>query len=198
MIQEAVTSQPLNATQDPETTKQPELFHVNKETFTTYSEAYNHCITNEYPVTMILSNKYLTMSNERLQELETQFIFAKHNMNITDMKEYFDYIMMQPISTDQETRYYKLKSWIQRYEERKRSIELKKQHEKLMAENINTMLQELYSIGMIKKEYENTSVTFYYLNNEQIYNWSSGIPTEKMYNELTEVHKRYYKQYKAV
>jgi predicted transcriptional regulator len=67
-----------------------------------------------------------------------------------------------------------------------------------MAEQINKMLSDLYSIGMIKKEYEHSTVTFYYLDNKQIYNWSSGIPTEKMYNELTEVHKQYYKQSEAV
>jgi hypothetical protein len=138
------------------------------------------------------------MTTERLQELELQYKFSKQNMSITDMKELFDYVTVLPVSTDQEERYYKLRSWIERYENKQKSIEQRKQHERNMAEQINIMLSDLYSIGMIKKEYEHVTVTFYYLNGEQIYNWSSGIPTEKMYNELTEVHKRYYKQSEAV
>jgi hypothetical protein len=196
MIQEAATSEPLESTtieQEP-----TEVYYVYNTTHNSYSEAYNYCITNEYPVTMILSSNYPTMNNERLQQLELEYKFSKHNMSISDMKEYYDYVMVQPTSTDKEDRYYKLRSWIERYENKQRSIEERKQNERKMAEQINKMLSDLYSIGMIKKEYEHTSTTWYYLNNELIYNWSSGIPTEKMYNELTEVYNRYYKQSKAV
>jgi hypothetical protein len=196
IIKEAATSEPLESiTIEPETT---EVYYLYNQTFTTYSEAYNYCITNEYPVTMILSSLHPYMTTERLQELELQYKFSKHNMSITDMKEYFDYIMIQPLSTDQEGRYYKLKGWIERYENKQKSIELKKQHEKEMAIQINNMISDLYSIGMTKKEYEHANTTWYYLNNELIYNWSSGIPTEKMYNELTEVYNKYYIQEKAV
>lgn len=200
MIIRAEPSQPLsNPIVEQEPNEQTELYQVYNDTFTTYSEAYNYCITNDYPVTMILSNMHPYMTTERLQELELQYKFSKHNMSIADMKELFDYVTVLPLSTDQEDRYYKLKGWIERYENKQRNIELKKQHEHEMAIQINNMISDLYSIGMIKKEYEHSTVTFYYLNNELIYNWSSGIPTEKMYNELTEVYNRHYmKQSKAV
>jgi hypothetical protein len=196
---EAANIEPLESiTIEQETTEQTEVYYLYNNEFTTYSEAYNYCITNDYPVTMILSNLHPYMTTERLQELELQYKFSKQNMSIIDMKEYFDYIGIQQISTDQEDRYYKLRSWIERYENKQKSIEQRKQHERYMAEQINTMLSELYSIGMTKKEYEHTNTTWYYLNNELIYNWSSGISTEKMYNELTEVYKMYYIQEKAV
>lgn len=199
MIEGAGTSQPLETTLDNNETIEPtEVFTVYKELFNTYSEAYNYCITNDYPVTMILSSLHTTMNNERLQQLELEYKFSKHNMSINDMKEYFDYIMVQPVSTDQTDRYYKLRSWIERHETKQRNVETKKQHEKEMALRINDMINDLYSIGMVKKEYEHTSTTWYYLNNELIYNWSSGIPTEKMYNELVEVYNKFYKQSKAV
>jgi hypothetical protein len=194
MIQEAATSEPLESIIiEHEST---EVYNVYNNTFNTYSDAYNYCVTNDYPVTMILSSNYQTMNNERLQELELQYKFSKRNMNIIDMKEYFDFIMVQPNSIDQIERYSKLKSWIEQYENRQRNIKESKQHEKEMAIHINNMLSDLYSIGMTKKEY--TSLMVYCLDGEQIYNWSSGIPTEKMYNELTEVHDRHYKQSKAV
>ncbi|MEH7116210.1 hypothetical protein V7128_02125 [Neobacillus vireti] len=196
MIIEVATSEPLESTtieQEP-----TEVYYVYNTTHNSYSEAYNYCIINDYPVTMILSSNYPTMNNERLQQLELEYKFSKHNMNITDMKEYYDYIMVQHNSTDQLERYSKLRSWIERYENKQIRIKENKEHEKEMAIQINNMLSDLYSIGMVKKDYENTSVTFYYLDNELIYNWSSGIPTEKMYNELTEVHKRYYNESKAV
>jgi hypothetical protein len=198
IIKEAATIEPLNATNEQETNEQTEVFNVYNNTFTTYSEAYNYCIKNDYPVTMILSNMYPYMTTERLQELELQYKFSKHNMSIADMKELYDFVTVLPLSTDQEDRYYRLKGWIERYETKQRNIETKKQHDKEMAIQINNMISDLYSIGMIKKEYKHTNTTWYYLNNELIYNWSSGIPTEKMFNELTEIHNRHYKQSKAV
>jgi hypothetical protein len=110
-------------------------------------------------------------------------------MSIENMKEYFDYISSLPVSLDQENRYYKLKGYIDRYNYKQQQREQRELEQKRKAIAIDTMLSDLYNMGMTKKEY--TNLMIYYLNNEQIYSWSSGISTEVMYNELLEVYNKY-------
>ncbi|PHA02974.1 hypothetical protein COE51_01135 [Bacillus pseudomycoides] len=173
-------------------TKQPEVFHLYNNTFNTYNEAYNYACANSITTSMILSSKHPTMTNERLQELEKDYIFSKHKMDYESMKEYFNFIKEQQETLDQQERYYKLRDIIKRYEDKQERIQQKVEESKRKAITIDNMLKDLYSIGMDKKEY--TSLTVYYLNDEKIYSWSSGIATDKMYDELTLVHDKYYKQ----
>jgi hypothetical protein len=71
IIKEVATMQPSQDTQ------LPELFQLYKNTFTTYSDAYNYALKYRIPVTMIISNKHEYMTNERLQELEKEYVFGK-------------------------------------------------------------------------------------------------------------------------
>lgn len=188
MIKEAVTIQPLNDNKP----IQEETYHLYKNTFKTYSEAFDYACKYQIPVTMIISSLHPYMTNERLQELERQYVFNKSNMSIEDIQEYFKYISDQPITLDREDRYYKLKSYIDRYNYRQQQREQRQLEQRRQAEAIDEMLKDLYSIGMTKKEY--SSLVTYYLNGEKIYSWLSGISTEKMYNELLQVHELHYKK----
>lgn len=190
MIKEVATVQPSDTPNI-----QPEVvtYHYYNQTFSTYSEAYNYAISNMSPDTMILNSDHPTMNNERLMELEKQYTFSKHNMNYDDMKEYYSYIDTLPLSADKEERYYKLKSFIQRYENKQQSIKEREERLKHQSQQIDIMINNLYSIGMTKKEYEHGSTVYYYLNDTLIYSWTSGISTETMYNELLEVYNLHYK-----
>ncbi|KON87367.1 hypothetical protein AF332_11390 [Sporosarcina globispora] len=193
IIKEVATQQPSQTKPD-QTNKpaEPVTYHFYKQTFNTYMEAYNYALNNMSPVTMVIASVHPYMTNERLQQLEKEYIFSKMNMSLEDMKEYFKYISELPDTLDKEDRYYKLKSWIERKENKIKSIVATKQRQKEQAIEIDNMFNDLYSIGMNKKEYSDLVV--YTLNGEKIYSWSSGIAIEKMYNELLEVHSKHFKK----
>lgn len=184
-----IQSQEPDNTQVPST--QPvEVFYYYNQTFDTYMNAYDHAIRNYSPVTMVLSSLHPTMTNERLMELEKEYTFSKHNMVISDMIEYFEYISTLPDTLDKEDRYYKLRGWIQRHENKQQSIKESKELLDKQSIELEQMLNDMYSIGMIKKD--NIYSVSYYLNDEKIYSWSSGIPIEKMYKEFKQVYNSYY------
>ena len=175
----------------PSHTEEKEVFYLYNNTFETYNEAFNYACNNDIPVNMIISSKHPFMTNERLQELEKLYTFAKHSMTYEQVKEYINYLQTIPETLDQQERLYKLKSILQRLENRQRHLQEKEAEQKRMSQEIDTMLKDLYSLGMTKKEYK-THVT-YYLNDKEIYTWFSGITTEKMHKELSEVYNKYVK-----
>jgi signal transduction histidine kinase len=171
--------------------EEKEIFYLYNNTFNTYNEAFNYACDNDIPVHMIISSKHPFMTNERLQELEKLYTFARHSMTYEQVKEYIDYLQTIPETLDQQERLYKLKSILQRLENRQRRLQEKEAEQKRMSQEIDTMLKNLYSLGMTKKEYS-THIT-YYLNGKDIYTWFSGITTEQMYNELLQVYNQYVK-----
>lgn len=195
-IEEVAIMQPLTDNTEHTTDNEHIVYHYYNQTFDTYIDAYNYAIRNMSPVTMVLPSNHPTMNNERLMQLENEYVFAKFNMSLDNMKEYYNYISMLPDTLDKEDRYYKLKSWIERKESRLQSIEREKQRQKEHAISIDNMLKDLYSIGMTKKEY--SSLVTYYLNDKKVYSWSSGISIDKMYNELLEVYNQYYIKSEAI
>jgi hypothetical protein len=168
-----------------------EVFYLYNNTFNTYNEAFNYACQNGAKTHMILSSNHPFMTNERLQELEKQYTFSRYQMTLDDAKEYYRYLQTIPETLDQQERIYKLKNIIERLENRQRRLQEKEAEQKRMSQEIDTMLKNLYSLGMTKKEYS-THVT-YYLNGKDIYTWFSGITTEKMYNELLQVYNQYVK-----
>jgi hypothetical protein len=168
-----------------------EVFYLYNNTFNTYNEAFNYACDNDIPVHMIISNNHPFMTNERLQELEKLYTFARHSMTYEQVKEYIDYLQTIPETLDQQERLYKLKSILQRLENRQRRLQEKEAEQKRMSREIDRIINDLYALGMTKKEYS-THVT-YYLNGKDIYTWFSGITTEKMYNELLQVYNQYVK-----
>jgi DNA segregation ATPase FtsK/SpoIIIE-like protein len=175
----------------PSHNEEKEVFYLYNNTFNTYNEAFNYACDNDIPVHMIISNKHPFMTNERLQELEKLYTFARHSMTYEQAKQYYDYLQTIPKTLDQQERLYKLKSILQRLENRQKRLQEKEQEQKRMLREIDRMINDLYALGMTKKEYP-THIT-YYLNGKEIYTWFSGITTERMYNELLQVYNQYVK-----
>lgn len=168
-----------------EETNEPVKYYYYNQTFDTYMDAYNYAIKNMSPVTMVLASNHPTMTNERLMELEREYVFNKRKMAYEDMKEYFAYISELPVSLDQEERYYKLRDMIKRYEYQEQQRQNRESEQRKKAMDIDTMLKGLYELGMDKKEYKDMVV--YYMNGEKVYSWMSGISTDKMHSELVVV-----------
>jgi hypothetical protein len=189
ITKEVANMQPLdNQTR----TNEPEVFHLYKNTFTTYSEAYNYAIDNSIPVTMIISSLHKTMTNERLQQLEKEYVFSKSNMFITDMKEYYEYISLLPLSLDKEERYYKLKGYIQRYEYKQQSkLAAENKHQQLSIEG-SRLLVFMKEKGLelkLTKDYQ-----WYYYNSEHVYSFYS-CSVEQYYNDMKALFNKYFSQY---
>jgi hypothetical protein len=183
-------------TQDTQQTNDnKEVFHLYNNTFNTYQEAYNYAIENDIKLNMILSSKHPFMTNERLQELENIYTFSRHTFTLEDAQEYYNYLNTIPETSDSYERICKLKSIINRLESRQRRLQEKEAEDRRKAQAIDKMLNDLYSIGMTKKEWS-THVT-YFLNDQPIYTWFTGITTDKMYNELLEVYNKYFKTSQA-
>jgi hypothetical protein len=198
MTKEAANTEPLEHPIAIETVKHPEVFNVYKNTFTTHSEAYNYCLKYITPVTMIISNKHESMTNERLQELEKQYTFSKGNMSITDMKEYFQYISSLPVSLDQDERYYKLKGYIQRYEYKQQQREEKERKQKELFIHAGELLEEMKNNGLrVLEKYEHgTSLVKYIYNNEIVHTTitSGGIEIEKYHDMIENIYNSHFKQ----
>jgi membrane-associated HD superfamily phosphohydrolase len=99
-----------------------EVFYLYNNTFDTYNEAFNYACDNDIPVHMIISNKHPFMTNERLQELEKLYTFARHSMTYEQAKEYINYLQTIPETLDQQERLYKLKSILQRLEKQTETL----------------------------------------------------------------------------
>lgn len=184
IIKEVAQLQPLSVESN------PVEYYLYNRTFNAYMDAYNYAITNMSPVTMVLPSNHPTMNNKRLMQLENEYTFSKMNMPYDNMVEYFNYIGGLNETLDKQDRYYKLKGWIERYNNRMNERNESKRilNEKITA--IGNMIKDLKSIGMTIKE--NESYVQYYLNGEQIYIWFSGITAEKQYDELSKVYDEYY------
>lgn len=177
------------ATQVPST--QPvEIFHYYNQTFPSYMDAYDHAIRNYSPVTMVLSSLHPTMSNERLMELEKEYTFSKHNMAITDMLEYFEYISTLPDTLDKEDRYYKLKGWIQRYENKQQSIKEREEYLQSLSIKADEMLKYMCENGL--EIVSNECFVKYLLDGEQVHIWFSGISIEEYYKGIENVYNSYF------
>jgi uncharacterized coiled-coil DUF342 family protein len=177
------------------TIEEKEIFYLYNNTFNTYQEAYNYAIENDIKLNMILSSKHPFMTNERLQELENIYTFSRHTFTLEDAQEYCNYLNTIPETSDSYERICKLKSIINRLESRQRRLQEKEAEDRRKAQAIDKMLNDLYNIGMTRKEWS-THVT-YFLNDQPIYTWFTGITTDKMYNELLEVYNKYFKTSQA-
>lgn len=172
-------------------TNEPVQYYFYNQTFDTYMEAYNHALNNLSPVTMVIPSNHPYMTNERLQHIEYEYTFSKGNMSYEDMKEYFQYISELPETLDQQDRYYKLKSYIQRYEYKKQQKEERENKIKQYAIDAEKMLIYMVNNGLeIKSKY---SMTEYYYRGEKVHYWMSGISTEEYYNGVKKVYDAYFK-----
>jgi|GEM_PF-5414588 len=170
--------------------EQPEKLYLYNQTFDTYMDAYNYAIKNNITVSMIISSK-ASITNERLQQLEQEYIHNKYNMTYLDMVEYLNHLQSIPLTRDSDDRIYKLKNMIERFERKQQRVEQERQRQQQMNKKIDAMLQDMYSKGMTKREIGST-ITEYQYNNQPIYKWYSGITTEQMYDELLEVYNRHF------
>ncbi|WP_299831330.1 hypothetical protein [uncultured Metabacillus sp.] len=189
IIKEVATLQP-STTQ--EATQQTEVFHLYKNTFTTYSEAYNYALTNMIPVTMIISSLHPTMTNERLKQLEHEYVFSKGNMSYNDMIEYFNYIESLPITIDRDDRYYKLKSYIQRYEynqQQKLNREKEQQNLSLEGSRLLVFMKEKGLQLEIREGWQR-----YLYKGEHVYSFH-GCSVEKYYNDMLTLFNTYFSEY---
>lgn len=169
----------------------PEVFHLNNNTFNTYNEAFNHAVQNQITTTKILSSKHPTMTNERLKQLEHSYIFDKVNMLHEDKKDYFDYLVSIPNSLDRENRYYKLKSWIERYEAQQQRQQKEKDRIHNLGLEASKMLEYMVENGLEIKE--NESCVKYYLNGQDVHTWFSGVSVEKYHEGIMNIYNRYFK-----
>ncbi|RKJ62831.1 hypothetical protein D7X33_26230 [Butyricicoccus sp. 1XD8-22] len=97
---------------------------------------------------------------------------------------------------DQEDRYYKLKSWIQRYENRLASIEATKQEKLQLAQKSSELLEYMTSNGLEIKELG--SMVIYYYKGEKVHTWFSGISIEEYAKGIEKVYNTYFKQLEAI
>lgn len=169
----------------------PEVFHLNNNTFNTYNEAFNHAVQNQITTTKILSSKHPTMTTKRLQQLECSFVFDKSNMSYEDKKDYFDYLEGIPNSLDRENRYYKLKSWIERYEAQQQRQQKEKDRIHNLGLEASKMLEYMVENGLEIKE--NESYVKYYFNGQDVHTWFSGISTDKYHEGIMNIYNRYFK-----
>lgn len=170
----------------------PEIFYVGNYTFNTYSEAFNYTIQKGITTTKILSSNHHTMTNDRLQQLERSFVFDKSNMSYEDKKDYFDYLEGIPNSLDRENRYYKLKSWIERYEvQQQRQQKEKDRIHNLGLEASKTLEYMVEENGLEIKE--NESYVKYYFNGQDVHTWFSGISADKYHEGIMNIYNRYFK-----
>lgn len=183
------------ATTVEQTTEQPEQFHLYSNTFNTYSDAFNYACEHVIPVHMILSSNHPTMTNQRLQHLEHEYTFSKMQMSIQDKREYFDYLTTCQRSLDQENRYYKLKTWIERYEYQQESIKQRKEDDLQLTKEAYKLVEEMESHGLIIESTRDcgTSSTKYILNGEILHNWigSGGLETEKYYSMIKSIYDKF-------
>ena len=184
------------STKDTETTSsndnEPEVFYLRNNTFNTYSKAFTHAVQNQMATTMILSSKHPTMTNERLQQLEHSFIFDKTNMSHEDKKYYFNYLESIPNSLDRENRYYKLKSWIDRYEVQQQRQQEEKQRIQNLGLEASKTLDYMVANGLEIKE--NESYVKYYLNGQDVHTWFSGISADKYHEGIMNLYNNYFKK----
>jgi hypothetical protein len=192
-IEEVATMQPSNAQQTNNDQPEKVTYYFYTKTFDTYMDAYNHALNNRSSVTMILPSNHPTMSNERLQQLEKEYTFSKMNMSYEDMKEYFAYISSLSETLDQQDRYFKLKQWIKRYEDKQQRIKEKKEKQRYQMEESGKMLQYMESKGLTHKSIY--SMTHYYYKGEKVHTWMSGCSTEEYYNGVKGVYDKYFKPY---
>lgn len=178
-----------------------ELYHLYKNTFSTYSEAYNHALKYKIPVTMIISSNHPSMTNERLQQLEYEYTFSKGNMSISDIQEYFTYISSLDTTLDQQKRYYKLKSYIDRHNYSQQQKQTQKERQHNLMKEAATCLHFMKKKGLSLLEKGDCGIvsTKYIYNNETIYHevrGSGGITIEKYHQMITDIFNKHFSQYR--
>jgi hypothetical protein len=186
MLKEVATEQPSHVTNE------PIQYYFYKQLFDTYNEAYNYALSNLSPVTMVLPSNHPTMTNERLIRLEKEYTFSKHHMTYTDMKEYFAYISTLPVSTDQQERYYKLTSYIERYDYKQKSIQASENERQRLSLEGSRLLVFMKEKGLqlhLKESYQ-----YYTLNGEHVYTFHS-CSVEKYYNDMLQLFNKYFSHY---
>ncbi len=199
-IKEVATQQPSNNSYNSNAiTDQPEVFHLYKNTFTSYNEAYNYALSHHIPVTMIISSLHPYMTNERLQELEKEYTFSKGSMSYNDMKEYFSYISSLNESLDQQERYYKLKSYIKRYEYKQQQKKDREEHLRDLMREACTLLHFMKKKGLqlINKSDCGISSTKYIYNNNVLHFdvHSNGMPIEEYHTMIYNIFNNHFSDY---
>ena len=172
------------------TSDEPEVFYLHDNTFNTYSDAFNHAIQKGITTTKILSSKHPSMTTERLQQLESSYVFDKVNMSYGDKKDYFDYLESIPNSLDRENRYYKLKGWIERYEAQQQRQQDEKQRVYSLGLEASETLEYMVSNGLEIKE--NESYVRYYLNGREVHTWFVGISMDEYHEGIMNTYNRYF------
>lgn len=177
--------------------EQPEQYQLYNDTFPSYNDAFNHACDNSIPTHMILSSKHPSMTNERLQYLEREYTFSKMQMSIEDKREYFDYLSNCPHSLDQQNRYHKLKTWIERYEYQQESIRQRKEEDMIITKEAYKLLGKMQSNGLVI-EYDGdnlSSKTKYILKGKVLHTWYSGgkgLSSKEYYNMIKTIHDNHF------
>lgn len=178
---------------------QPVTYHFYKQSFDNYMDAYNYAINNKSPVTMVIASNHPSMTNERLQQLEYEYTFEKSNMSYNNMKEYFSYISSLKESLDQQERYYKLKSYIQRYEYKQQQKENREEHLRDLMREACTLLHFMKKKGLqlINKSDCGISSTKYIYNNNVLHFdvRSNGIPIDEYHTMIHNIFNNHFSDY---
>ncbi|PKR82878.1 hypothetical protein [Heyndrickxia camelliae] len=190
-IKEVAPQQPSNT--------QPVTYHFYKQSFDNYMDAYNYAINNKSPVTMVIASNHPTMTNERLQQLEKEYTFSKGSMSYNDMKEYFSYISSLNESLDQQERYYKLQSYIKRYEYNQKQKENRKEYLRDLMREACTLLHFMKKKGLqlINKSDCGISSTKYIYNNNVLHFdvRSNGMPIDEYHTMIHNIFNNHFSDY---
>jgi len=178
-----------------------EIYCLYKNTFSTYSEAYNYALKYKIPVTMIISSNHPSMTNERLRQLEHEYVFSKGNMAISDIQEYFTYISSLDTTLDQQKRYYKLKSYIDKHSYSQQQKQTQKECQQNLMKEAATILYFMKKKGLSIIENGDCGIvsTKYIYNNETIYHdvrGSGGVTIEKYHQMITDIFNKHFSQYR--
>jgi hypothetical protein len=124
---------------------------------------------------------------------------AKGKMAYADMKEYLNYISTLPVTIDQDERFYKLKSYIQRYEYSQQSKQIEKDRLNDLMKESCIMLHFMKNKGLqVNSNYDTgISYTKYILNGITIesYITSAGIAIEKYHTMVKNMLSNHFVSY---
>jgi|GEM_PF-5340911 len=163
-------------------------------TFNTYSDAYNHAIKHDIPLSMILSSNS-NLTNDQLIDLESSYTTNKRNMSLQDATVYLNHLVTIPYSSDSEERINALNRIIERHSN-KQTAEDKREAETVeLIHKFESLQNKLYSLGVTKKNLGECGsyYTKYFYNGECIYTYFSGEHVSKLYNDLLTVYNKYFK-----
>ncbi|TVY09934.1 hypothetical protein [Paenibacillus cremeus] len=175
---------------EPITTISGQCTLYNK-TYPTYTEAYQYAIMNQVKTFMIHHEKS-PITNDRLHELEWQYITAKHSMSLNDALAFLSHLNTLPLSLDIEQRINHLNFIIKHRNESEQRKKQKEQLQSFMYNQINSMIEEMQQKGL-----ERVAISYgikYTYNNDVLISFiGSGITIEKMYDNVLTVYNEYFK-----